>query len=34
VYFNPWFIFIEAVNAALVVSILLLSWPSKSVVGA
>jgi hypothetical protein len=34
VYFTPWFIFIEAVNAALVASILWLSWPSKEMVGA
>lgn len=34
VYFSPWFLFIEGVNAALVVSIVWLSWPSKSMVGA
>lgn len=34
VYFSPWFIFIEAVNAALIASILWLSWPSKQMLGA
>jgi len=34
VYFNPWFLFIQAVNAALIVGILWLDWPSKSMVGA
>jgi hypothetical protein len=34
VYFTPWFIFIEGINAALVISILWLSWPSKTLVGA
>jgi hypothetical protein len=34
VYFTPWFIFIEGVNAALVASIVWLSWPSKTLVGA
>jgi hypothetical protein len=34
VYFTPWFTFIEAVNAALIGSILWLSWPSKTMVGA
>ena len=33
VYFTPWFIFIEGVNAALIGSILWLSWPSKAMVG-
>jgi hypothetical protein len=34
VYFSPWFIFIESVNAALVASIVWLSWPSETMVGA
>jgi hypothetical protein len=34
VYFTPWFIFIEAVNAALIASIVWLSWPSEAMVGA
>jgi hypothetical protein len=34
VYFTPWFIFIEGVNAALIGSILWLSWPSETMVGA
>lgn len=34
VYFNPWFLFIEGVNAALFVSIVWLSWPTKTMVGA
>jgi hypothetical protein len=34
VYFTPWFIFIEGVNAALIGSILWLSWPSEALVGA
>lgn len=34
VYFTPWFAFIEGVNAALIVSILWLTWPSKAMVGA
>jgi hypothetical protein len=34
VYFNPWLLFIQAVNAALIVGILWLDWPSKSMVGA
>jgi hypothetical protein len=28
-YFNPWYLFIEAVNAGLIVGILWLDWPSK-----
>jgi hypothetical protein len=32
-YFNPWYLFIEAVNAGLIVGILWLNWPSKSMVG-
>ena len=34
VYFNPWYLFIEAVNAALVVGLAWLSWPSRPMVGA
>lgn len=34
VYFKPWFLFIQAVNAALIVGILWLDWPSTSMVGA
>ena len=34
VYLTPWFIFNEGVNAALFVSIVWLSWPSKTMVGA
>jgi len=30
----PWFLFIEAVNLALIVALLWLDWPSRSVVGA
>jgi hypothetical protein len=33
-YFHPWFLFIEAVNAALIVGILWFEWPSKAMVGA
>jgi len=33
VYFNPWFIFIQAVNVALIASIVWLDWPSKTMVG-
>ena len=33
-YFDPWFLFIEGVNAALFVSIAWLHWPSKTMVGA
>lgn len=33
-YFTPWFLLIEAVNAGLIVGILWLDWPSKSMVGA
>jgi hypothetical protein len=34
VYFNPWYLFIEGVNAALIVSIIWLTWPSETMVGA
>jgi lysylphosphatidylglycerol synthetase-like protein (DUF2156 family) len=34
VYFNRWYLFIEGVNAALIVGIVLLTWPSKTMVGA
>jgi uncharacterized membrane protein YphA (DoxX/SURF4 family) len=33
-YFNRWFLFILAVNLALIVGIASLDWPSKSTVGA
>ena len=33
-YFHPWFLFIQAVNAALIVGLLWLDWPSKTMVGA
>ena len=33
-YFNPWYLFIETVNAALVVGLAWLSWPSRPMVGA
>jgi len=33
-YFNPWFLFIQAVNAGLIAGILWLDWPTKSMVGA
>jgi len=34
VYFNPWYLFIGAVNAALIVGIVWLAWPTKTIVGA
>lgn len=34
VYFNPWYLFIEGINAALIVGIVWLTWPSKTMVGA
>jgi hypothetical protein len=33
-YFNPWYLFILAVNVALIVGITWLDWPAKSTVGA
>ena len=33
VYFNPWYLFIEGVNTALIVGIVWLRWPSKTMVG-
>lgn len=33
VFFNPWFLFIQAVNAALVFSLIWLDWPSSTLVG-
>jgi lysylphosphatidylglycerol synthetase-like protein (DUF2156 family) len=33
-YFHPWFLFIQAVNAGLIVGVLWLDWPTKSMVGA
>ena len=34
VYFHPWFIAIEGINAALIASIGWLSWPTETMVGA
>jgi len=34
VYFNPWYLFIGAINAALIVGIVWLAWPTKTMVGA
>ena len=34
VYFNPWYLFIEGVNAALIVGMVWLTWPTKTMVGA
>lgn len=33
-YFNVWYLFILAVNTALIVGIALMDWPSKSTLGA
>lgn len=33
-YFNPWYLFILAVNIALIVGIAFMDWPSKTTVGA
>lgn len=33
-FFHPWFLFIEAVNAALIVGLVWLDWPSPALVGA
>jgi hypothetical protein len=33
-YFNPWFLLIQAVDAGLIVAIVWLDWPSKTMVGA
>lgn len=33
-FFNRWYLFIQAVNAALVVGLVWLDWPSASMVGA
>jgi hypothetical protein len=33
-YFDPWFLFIESVNAALVLGITWFAWPPASMVGA
>jgi hypothetical protein len=33
-YFNPWYLFIETVNAGLIVGIAWLAWPSRTMVGA
>jgi hypothetical protein len=29
VYFNPWYLFIEGINAALIVGIVWLAWPPR-----
>jgi hypothetical protein len=34
VYFNPWYLLIQGVNAALIVGIVVLDWPSRTMVGA
>jgi hypothetical protein len=34
VYFNTWYLFIEGVNAALIVGMVWLAWPTKTMVGA
>jgi hypothetical protein len=34
VYFNPWYLFIEGVNAVLIIGLVWLTWPSKTMVGA
>ncbi len=34
VYFNPWYLFIEAVNAALILGLIWFTWPSEMMVGA
>lgn len=33
-YFNPWYLFIEGINATLIVGIVGIAWPTKSMVGA
>jgi hypothetical protein len=33
-YFNPWYLFIETVNAGLIVGIAWLTWPTRTMVGA
>jgi hypothetical protein len=34
VYFNRWYLFILAVNAALVIGIVVVDWPARAAVGA
>jgi hypothetical protein len=34
VYFHPWFIGIQVINAGLFASILWLHWPTEAMVGA
>lgn len=34
VYFHRWFLFIEVVNAGLIVGLVWLDWPTQSMVGA
>jgi hypothetical protein len=33
-WFNPWFSFIEVVNAALLIGLAFYAWPSRNVLGA
>jgi hypothetical protein len=33
-YFNAWYLFILAVNTALIVGVAFMDWPSKSTLGA
>lgn len=33
VYFHPWYLFIQAVNAALIVGLAWLDWPTRAMVG-
>ena len=33
-YFTPWYLFVEGVNAALIVGLVWLTWPSRTMVGA
>jgi hypothetical protein len=34
VFFHPWFLFIQVVNAGLIVTLVLYHWPTKVMVGA
>jgi hypothetical protein len=33
VYFDPWYVFIQAVNACLIVGLVWLTWPTRTMVG-
>jgi sulfite exporter TauE/SafE len=33
-YFNSWYLFIESVNAGLIVGLVWLTWPTRAMVGA